>query len=137
MTSNNNRPGIPTTIVPFLVVKNGARAIEFYTTGLGATEVVRYNQPDGRLTAKLTIEGAEFYLGDEEPEFGNYSPESIKGSPVRIILIVNDPDTIFDRALSAGATQICPVTTEESWKIGKLVDPFGHIWEIGHPLNVE
>ena len=137
MTSNNKRPKIPTTIVPFLVVNDGARAIEFYTIGLGAVEVVRYTRPDGKLTAGLVIEGAEFWLGDEEPEFGNCSPETIGGSPVRIILTVNDPDTIFARALGAGATQICPVTTEESWKIGKLMDPFGHVWEIGHPLNAE
>lgn len=137
MTSNHKRPGITTTIVPFLVVKNGIKAIEFYKAGFGATEVVRYDEADGRLTAKLSIEGAEFFLGDEEPEFKNHSPETIGGSPVRIILTVNDPDTIFAGALAAGATRICPVTTEESWKIGKLVDPFGHIWEIGHPLSAE
>lgn len=135
MTSNNKNSGLQTTLLPFLVVKNGSRAVEFYTTGLGAVEIVRYNQPDGKLTAKLAIEGAEFWLGDEELEFDNCSPETIGGSPVRIILTVSDPDTFFARALDAGATQICPVRTEESWRIGKLMDPFGHIWEIGHPLS--
>lgn len=137
MTSDNKRPAITTSIIPFLVVKNGASAIEFYTTAFGATEVFRYNGPDGRVNAKLSIGGAEFYLGDEEPEFKNYGPETIGGSPVRIVLTVNDPDTLFSRALAAGATEICPVTTEESWKIGKLADPFGHIWEIGQPLDGE
>ena len=135
MTNNNKKPGMQTTIVPFLVVKNGVSAVEFYTSGLDAVELVRYDQPDGKLIAKLAIEGAEFWLGDEELEFGNCSPETIGGSPVRIILTVSDPDTFFARALDSGATQICPVRTEESWRIGKLKDPFGHIWEIGHPLN--
>ena len=125
----------PTAITPFLVVKNGARAVEFYISAFGAQELVRYDKPDRKLTSKIAIERAEFWIGDEEPEFNNLSPESIGGSPVRIVLTVSDPDAIFTRALKAGATQICPVTTEESWKIGKLIDPFGHVWEIGHPLD--
>jgi PhnB protein len=133
--NNNNVLSVPTTILPFLVVQNGAAALEFYTAGLSAVEIVRYDRPDGKLTARLAIEGAEFWLGDEELEFGNCSPDTIGGSPVRIILTVSDPDTLFASALNAGATQICPVTTEESWRIGKLKDPFGHTWEIGRPLN--
>lgn len=130
-----NMPKIPTTILPFLVVQNGAKAVEFYISGLSAVEVVRYDRPDGKLTARLAIQGAEFWLGDEEPEFGNSSPDTIGGSPVRMIITVSDPDTLFASALNAGAMQICPVTTEESWRIGKLKDPFGHIWEIGRPLD--
>ncbi len=135
MANNISKPGITTAITPFLTVKDGAKAIEFYTTGLGAAEIARYSRPDGKLTAKLAIEGAEFWVGDEEPEFDNCAPETIGGSPVRITLTISDPDTVFTRALKAGAIQICPVTTEESWKIGKLADPFGHIWEIGYPLK--
>ncbi|GAA0537936.1 VOC family protein [Chitinophaga japonensis] len=135
MTSTNKPPGIPTTLFPFLSVKNGASAVEFYTTAFGAAVAARFDGQDGKLMAQLFIEGAEFWVGDEEPEFGNYSPESIGGNPVRLILTVSDPDAVFARAVEAGATQICPVTTEESWKIGKLKDPFGHIWEIGHPLH--
>lgn len=135
MTSNQKGPGRLATITPFLVVKNGGRAIEFYTTGLGAAAVERYEGPDGKLSAKLAIEDAVFFVGDEEPAFNNNSPETIGGSPVRIVLTVSDPDAVFNRALEAGATQVCPVTTEESWRIGKLIDPFGHIWEIGHPLD--
>jgi PhnB protein len=127
----------PTTITPFLVVKSGAKAVDFYVAAFGAQELARYDMPDGKLTSRISIEGAELFLGDEESEFNNLSPDTIGGSAVRIVLTVADPDTIFTRALEAGATQICPVTTEESWKIGKLVDPFGHIWEIGHPLDVD
>ena len=125
----------PTTITPFLVVNNGAKALDFYLAAFGAVVLARYDRPDGRLTAHMAIEGAEFWLGDEEPEFGNLSPTTLGGSPVRIALTVSDPESIFASALEAGATQICPVTTEDYWKIGKLADPFGHIWEIGHPLD--
>ncbi len=121
--------------MPFLVVKHGAKAIEFYTVAFGAQILARYDMPNEKVTAKIEIEGAGFWIGDEEPEFNNLSPDTIGGSGVRIILTVSDPDLIYIRAVKAGATQICPVTTEASWKIGKLKDPFGHIWEIGHPLN--
>jgi PhnB protein len=126
---------ISTTIMPFLVVKGGVEALAFYTTALGATVVERDDMPDGTLMAKLMIGDAAFCIGDEEVEYGNRSPQTIGGSPVRIVLITADPDAVFANALQAGATQICPVTTEDTWRIGKLSDPFGHIWEIGHPLN--
>lgn len=124
-----------TTVTPFLAVKNGKQAIEFYKAGFAAKAIVQYDMPNGKLTAKIAIDGAEFWVGDEEPEYGNLSPETIGGTAVRIVLTVNDPDTIFSTALKAGASEICPVTTEADWRIGKLKDPFGHIWEIGHPLN--
>jgi PhnB protein len=129
------KTNLQTTIVPFLVVQGGAKAVEFYTNAFKAAEVVRYDRDDGKIISKMAIDGAEFCVGDEEPEFDNLSPKTIGGSSVRIILTVSDPDEIFTRALTAGASQICPITTEESWKIGKLLDPFGHIWEIGHPLD--
>ncbi|WP_153799148.1 VOC family protein [Foetidibacter luteolus] len=128
---------IATTIYPFLTVKGAAAAVEFYTAGLGAQVLASYELPGDRLVAKLAVEGAEFWVGDEEPEFGNYSPATLGGSPVRIILTVADPDAFYTRAVAAGATQVCPVTTEESWRIGKLTDPFGHTWEIGRPLDDE
>ncbi|NCT73144.1 MAG: VOC family protein [Chitinophagaceae bacterium] len=124
-----------TILHSFLVVTDGAAAIRFYSDAYNAQVLERYDQENGRTMAKLSIDGNEFWLGSEEPEFGNYSPATLKGSPVRMILIVNDPDTIFANAINAGGTQLCPVTTEESWKIGKLADPFGHIGEIGHPLS--
>lgn len=120
-------------IVPFLTVHNASEAVDFYVKALGATELVKYAN-EGKTTAKLNIGNSIFWVGDEEQEYGNYSPTTIGGSPVRMILTTPDPDTIFDNALSSGAQQICPVTVEESWKIGKLRDPYGHIWEIGCPL---
>lgn len=121
-----------TSIVPFLVVNNGAQAVEFYTNAFQADVLAKYEASGGKVVAHISIDGAEFWMGDEEAEFNNLSPASIGGSPVRIVLITSDPDAVYARALSAGATQICPVTVEEFWKIGKLKDPFGHFWEIGH-----
>ncbi len=122
-------------MMPFLVVNNGKLAIEFYQAGFGANVIVKYDRPDGKLTAKLAIAGAEFCVGDEEPEYGNLSPDTIGGTAVRIVLTVSEPDAIFHTAVKAGALEICPVTMEEEWQIGKLKDPFGHIWEIGRPLK--
>ena len=121
------------TIQPFLVVNNALNAIDFYTKAFGATVYEKFTN-EGKTSAGIRIGNASFWIGDEEPEFGNLSPTTIGGSPVRMVLTTLDPEVIFARALESGAMQICPVTLEESWKIGKLKDPFGHIWEIGCPL---
>ena len=124
---------IPTTIAPWLSVRDGARAVDFYKSAFGATEVFRMDAGDS-VVARLSVEGAEFWLSDESPEHGNFSPQSLNGSTVRIILTVADPDAVFARALAAGASQVFPVTEEHDWRLGRLVDPFGHHWEIGRPL---
>ena len=123
-----------TSITPFLTVSNGKAAVDFYISAFGAVENVRYDLSDGKLTSKISIEGAQFWVGDEEPEFGNLSPDPKSGSPVRIILQTNNADKLFEMALKSGATEICPMTTESDWRIGKLKDPFWHIWEIGYTL---
>ena len=126
-------PAIPTTIAPWLSVRDGARAVDFYKSAFGATEVFRMDAGDS-VVARLSVEGAEFWLSDESPEHGNFSPQSLNGSTVRIILTVADPDAAFARALTAGASQVYPVTEEHGWRLGRVVDPFGHHWEIGRPL---
>jgi len=118
-----------------LSVRNGARAVEFYKAAFGATEVFRIEAPDGAVVARLSVEGAEFWLSDESPENANYSPESLGGGTVRMILTVPDPDAMFARALAAGARSIVPVEENYGWRLGRVVDPFGHHWEIGHPLE--
>ena len=124
---------IPTTIAPWLSVRDGARAVDFYKSAFGATEVFRMDAGDS-VVARLSVEGAEFWLSDESPEHGNFSPPSLNGSTVRLILTVADPDAVFARALAAGASQVYPVTEEHDWRLGRVVDPFGHHWEIGRPL---
>jgi PhnB protein len=86
----NNAAAIPTTIAPWLSVRNGARALDFYKAAFGATEVFRM-EDGSSVVARLSVEGAEFWLGDESPEHFNFSPQSIGGSSVRIILTAADP----------------------------------------------
>jgi catechol 2,3-dioxygenase-like lactoylglutathione lyase family enzyme len=83
---------VATTISPWLSVRGGARAVEFYKAVLGAKEVYRVEAPDGAVVSRLSADGAEFWVSDESPEHGNVSPEASKGTPVRMILTVSDPD---------------------------------------------
>jgi PhnB protein len=124
----------PTTIKPFLTVNNGIAAVAFYSAAFGAIEKKRFTMPGNKISSVIEIENAELYVGDEEPEFNNLGPSEERQSPVRIILTTQNADQLFDNALKAGAQQICPMTTEEDWRIGKLKDPFGHIWELGYTL---
>jgi PhnB protein len=123
-----------TSIAPWLSVRNSHAALAFYRTAFGALEVFRLEAPDGALVARLSIQGAEFWLSNESSENGNYSPETLGGGTVRMILTVNDPDSMFAMALKAGAREVSPVSEEHGWRSGRLADPFGHHWEIGQPL---
>lgn len=123
-----------TTIAPWLCLRGGARAVEFYKKAFGAVEVFRIDGGDS-VVAKLSIDGAEFWLSDESPEHHNHSPESLGGITTRIIFTVADPDAVFVRAIAAGAKEVFPVVDEHGWRIGRVVDPFGHHWEIGRPLE--
>ncbi len=126
---------IPTTLAPWLSVRNSLKAVSFYTAAFGATVVYRLEAPDGSLVARLSVDDAEFWLSDESPDYGSFSPETLGGSCVRMILTVTDPDAFFAQALQAGASQVFPVSEEHGWRLGKLIDPFGHTWEIGRQLN--
>lgn len=127
---------IQTTLAPMLCVRNGAKAIEFYQTAFNATVIFRMDDPSGSVVAQLSIAQSEFWLADESPEHGNFSPETLGGITVRMILTTEDPDAAFAKALAAGAKVVYPVTDEPyGWRIGRVVDPFGHHWEIGKPLS--
>lgn len=123
------------SVAPMLSVRNGARAVAFYISAFGARELYRVEDPSGAVVSQLSIHGTEFWLSDESPEHGNFSPETLGGGTVRMILTVPDPDALFDQALAAGAQSVSPVEDGHGWRIGRLVDPFGHHWEIGHPLT--
>jgi PhnB protein len=123
------------SIAPMLSVRHGARAVEFYKSAFGAIEVHRVEDPGGSVVCRLSVAGAEFWVSDESPEHGNFSPESLGGGTVRMILTVPDPDVMFARAVAAGATQVVAVEEAYGWRLGRVVDPFGHHWEIGRPLG--
>jgi len=122
------------SVTPMLSVRNGARAVEFYKSAFGAIEVYRVEDPGGAVVSRLSVDGAEFWLSDESPEHGNFSPESLGGGSARMILTVSDPDAMFAKALAAGARGVIPVEEAYGWRLGRVVDPFGHHWEIGRPL---
>lgn len=133
VTSRKKAPVRPaTTIRPWLEVRGGARAVEFYEAAFGAVQIYRFGDDD--VVARLSIDGAEFWVSDESPEHFNFSPETLGGITTRMILTVADPDAVFARAIRAGAKEIYPVTEEHEWRVGRIVDPFGHHWEIGRPL---
>ncbi|MBZ5725487.1 MAG: VOC family protein [Acidobacteriia bacterium] len=125
---------LKTSIAPMLSVRNGARAVEFYKAAFGAGELSRIDSESGAVVARLSVASAEFWVADESPEHLNFSPESLGGGTVRMVMIVNDPDAAFARAVSAGAAVVHPVDNQYGWRLGRIADPFGHHWEIGKPL---
>jgi PhnB protein len=132
----NNSEGFTTSITPVLSVRNGASAIEFYQQAFGAVELMRVTDPDGAVVAEMSIRGANFFLADESPGHANFSPESIGGSSVRLALTVSDPDAVAAQAIAAGAKEIYAVADQSyGWRLGRVLDPFGHHWEIGKPLK--
>lgn len=124
-----------TAIAPLLSVRNGARAVEFYKAAFGADELFRIDDGSGAVVARLSVGGAEFWVADESPEHSNFSPESLGGGSVRMVMTAEDPDGVFERAVAAGATVVWPVSNQYGWRLGRIVDPFGHHWEIGKPLS--
>ncbi len=123
---------VKTSIAPMLSVRNGPRAVEFYQEALGAEVLFRIDD-GGSVVARLAVEGAEFWVADESPEHKNFSPETLGGGTVRMVMIVADPDAAFARALAAGAKVIVAMRNEYGWRLGRMVDPYGHHWEIGKP----
>ena len=125
-----------TTIAPMLSVRNGARAVEFYKAAFGAVELFCVGDPGGAIVAQLAVDGAVFWLADESPEHKNFSPETLGGGTVRLVLVTDDPDALFARAVAAGGAVVWPVADQPyGWRVGRVADPFGHHWEIGKPLG--
>ena len=122
------------SVIPYLIVRNAAKAIEFYKQLFGATEVVRMPNPEGGsiMHAELKIRNSMLMLTDENPKFGCLSPLSQSGQPpLSIFLYVPDVDAVFAKATSLGATVAMPLM-DAFWgdRYGKLVDPFGHVWSL-------
>lgn len=134
--SNDTHTSSPqkTGIAPFLSVRNGLKAVEFYKSAFGGIELFRVESDTHDVVAQLSVEGAEFWVSDESPKHLNYSPETLGGGTVRMLLTVENPDAVFARAVSAGAKEISPVVDQHGWRFGRVVDPYGHHWEIGKPL---
>ncbi len=109
----NDRTEVPSsswTIAPWLSVRGSAQAVAFYQAAFDATEVFRLEDAEGGVVARLSVHGAEFWVSDESPEHGNFSPQTLGGGTMRMILTVEDPDAVVGDAIAAGATQVCAVS---------------------------
>ena len=120
------------TATPYLIIKGAAEAIEFYKRAFGATEMLRMADPQGRVGhAEIKIGDSVIMLADEHPAMGYRSPRALGGSSVSILLYLEDVDTVFARAVKAGAKALRPVTNQfYGDRSGTLEDPFGHVWTI-------
>ena len=120
---------IQTSIAPWLSIAHASKAVAFYKAAFSAVETYRMETPDGGLIVKLSVNGAEFWISNGTPE------NSLGGENVRMILTVADPDSLFLKAINAGASEVFPVGEDHGWRLGRLADPFGLHWEIGRPLT--
>jgi len=128
-------PAIPDgyhSITPYLIVSKAADAIEFYKNAFGATELVRMDGPGGTIAhAEMKVGDSPFMLADQTPEMGFKAPEALGGSPVSILLYVDDVDSTFQRARKAGARELRPVADQfYGDRTATIADPFGHTWTI-------
>lgn len=133
MPASEDQPAIQVQ----LSVRRGREAIEFYKAAFEATEIYRFGGTDDHedVVCQLRLNGDVFWVEDESPPDGNFSPESVGGSTERLLLIAEHPDDVVRRAVSLGATEVNPVGEEHGWLLGRIDDPYGHRWEIGHPLG--
>jgi PhnB protein len=119
------------SIAPWLSVKNATEALSYYRAAFGAVELERLEDEAGDvLVAQLSIDGADFWVATDAAS----GPEAVDGRSVRMILSVDDPDSVFASAVAAGATEVAPVSEDYGWRIGRIADPCGHHWEIGRRL---
>lgn len=120
------------SVTPYLCIDGAAEAIEFYKKAFGATELGRFGDPGGRIAhAEIKIGDSHVMLADEFPEMNFRGPKSIGGSPIHLHLYVEDVDSIFQQAVSAGAEELRPVTDQfYGDRTGTLKDPFGHVWHL-------
>ncbi|MBA3808732.1 MAG: VOC family protein [Solirubrobacterales bacterium] len=125
------------TVMAQLSVRDGRAAVEFYKTAFGAVEVYRVggSEEHEAVVSQLTLGAASFWVADESPEHANFSPASLGGGSVRMLLVVPDPDATIAGAVAAGARVIYAAEEAHGWRLGRIVDPYGHHWEIGRPLG--
>jgi PhnB protein len=117
---------------PYLIIKGAANALEFYKKAFGATEIMRIPAPGGTVGhAEIKIGNAIIMLADEFPEMNHRSPQSFGGTPVSMLVYVQDVDAFVKRAVAAGAKVLTPVENKfYGDRSGSLEDPFGHQWHI-------
>jgi PhnB protein len=121
-----------TRVTATLSVRNWELAFDFYKRAFDAREL--YRVPGGGV-GQLAVDDAEFWVAEESPEYQNFSPQSLGGCSVRMLLMAEDPAGACAKAVAAGATIVMPVSENYGWLLGRIVDPFGHHWEIGRQVD--
>lgn len=119
-----------TSIAPWLAVSDAQEAVDFYRSAFGAVEVERLEDHGRVVVAQLSVMGAAFWVQED----ADASPIAPGVGSVRMILSMEDPDLVFDRAVAAGATVVAQVHEEHGWRSGRITDPFGHDWEVSRQL---
>ena len=122
------------SIQPELWVDRAGAAVAFYEAAFGARVLHRVGEGDD-IVAQLAAGDATFWVAAASPSVKRFSPQAIGGATSRTLLVADDPDAVVERAVDAGATEAAPVEDEHGWRMGRVVDPFGHEWEIGKPLG--
>ena len=121
-----------TAIQMQLWIDRPREALAFYQAAFAATVEHLVGDSDD-IVAQLAIGDARFWIATADPSLGRFNPAGLGGATGRALLVVDDPDATVDAATRAGATTTSPVADEHGWRLGRIVDPFGHEWEIGHP----
>jgi len=122
-----------TGIQPELWVDRAGEAVVFYQAAFGATVLHQVGEGDD-IVAQLAVDGAAFWVAAADSTRRRFSPDGIDGATGRTLLVVDEPDAVFARAVGAGASPEAPVGDEHGWRLGRIIDPFGHEWEIGRPI---
>ena len=123
-----------TSVQPELWVESPTAALRFYEAAFGARVLHQVGEGED-IVAQLGVGDAAFWVAPPSQELKRLSPRSIDGATSRTLLVVDDPDGVVRQAVAAGATETSAATDEHGWRIGRIVDPFGHEWEIGKPLG--
>jgi PhnB protein len=120
------------SVTPYLIINGATAALDYYTRAFGAVELFRMPAPEGKIGhAEIKIGDSPIMLADECPEMGYKSPQSLGGSPVSIMIYVEDVDTVFKQAIAAGGKEQRPVKDQfYGDRSGTLEDPFGHVWHV-------
>ena len=123
-----------TDIQPELWIDRTDEAVAFYQVAFGARVLHRVGEGDD-IVAQLAVGDAAFWVSSGGSDGPRFSPQAIGGATGRTLLVVDDPDAMVAQAVAAGATEASEVADEHGWRLGRIVDPFGHEWEIGGPLG--
>jgi PhnB protein len=131
MSSTASSEPFPTSIAPWLAVSDAQKAVTYYKAAFGAVELYRLDDDDGRIAvAQLSVKGAVFWVQDDP----DASPQARGAGSVRLILSVEDTDSVFEHAIAEGASEVSPISEGYGWRTGRVTDPFGHEWEISRQL---